>query len=82
VKFVIGRRRRAVDADALGQGLFVARWENGDRFQPLGMSEAKKLQDFFVDEKCRGGDVVVCRWVRGGRSYRVGRDIELPSRSR
>ncbi|HUJ09289.1 MAG TPA: tRNA lysidine(34) synthetase TilS [Verrucomicrobiae bacterium] len=39
------------DADALGDAPFVRTWQEGDRFQPLGMSESKKLQDFFVDEK-------------------------------
>jgi len=42
-------QKECFDADALGEGLFVRTWENGDRFQPLGMSETKKLQDFFVD---------------------------------
>ena len=48
----------------------------GDRFQPLGMTQAKKLQDFFVDARvprlwrdrvplvCAGGDIV---WVVGWR---------------
>jgi tRNA(Ile)-lysidine synthase len=40
------------DADALPQPFFTLRaWCEGDRFQPLGMSGEKKLQDFFVDEK-------------------------------
>lgn len=40
------------DADALPQQWFTLRaWREGDRFQPLGMSGEKKLQDFFVDEK-------------------------------
>lgn len=30
-------------------GLHVRRRRNGDRFQPLGMTGKKKLQDFFVD---------------------------------
>ena len=65
------------DAAALGQGLFVRTWENGDRFQPLGMSETKKLQDFFVDEKVprlrRGRVPLVCTgdgriaWIVGQR---------------
>jgi tRNA(Ile)-lysidine synthase len=65
------------DADALGEGLFVRTWESGDRFQPLGMSESKKLQDFFVDEKVprlkRGRVPLVCTadgriaWVVGQR---------------
>jgi len=39
------------DADALGAAPFVRTWQAGDRFQPLGMTGEKKLQDFFVDEK-------------------------------
>ena len=77
VKFVIGEAGEQFDADALGDGLFVRTWENGDRFQPLGMREAKKLQDFFVDEKVprrrRGRVPLVCAadgriaWVVGHR---------------
>ncbi len=77
VRFVIGEEGERFDADALGDGLFVRTWENGDRFQPLGMSEAKKLQDFFVDEKVprrrRGRVPLVCAadgriaWVVGHR---------------
>ncbi len=51
VRFVVGEEGERLDADALGDSLFVRTWEAGDRFQPLGMSETKKLQDFFVDEK-------------------------------
>ena len=41
----------SLDADALGAAPLVRTWQEGDRFQPLGMSQEKKLQDFFVDEK-------------------------------
>lgn len=37
-----------LDADRC-QDLRVRKWRKGDRFQPLGMQHAKKLQDFFVD---------------------------------
>ena len=39
------------NADALGPMPFVRTWQDGDRFQPLGMTGEKKLQDYFVDEK-------------------------------
>ena len=42
------------DLGALGAKPFVRTWREGDRFQPLGMAEEKKLQDFFVDEKVPG----------------------------
>jgi tRNA(Ile)-lysidine synthase len=77
VEFVIGEEGERFDADALGDGLFVRTWENGDRFQPLGMNGEKKLQDFFVDEKVprrrRGRVPLVCAadgriaWVVGHR---------------
>jgi tRNA(Ile)-lysidine synthase len=89
VKFVIGEEGERFDADALGQGLFVRTWENGDRFQPLGMSEAKKLQDFFVDEKVprrrRGRVPLVCAadgriaWVVG---HRIGDPFKVTERTR
>jgi tRNA(Ile)-lysidine synthase len=38
------------DAEALGESLLVRGWQNGDRFQPLGLAKGtKKLQDFYVD---------------------------------
>ncbi len=40
-----------VDASAVADGLWVRRRRRGDRFQPLGMSQEKKLQDFLVDER-------------------------------
>ncbi len=38
-----------LDADACGGALRLRRRRPGDRFQPLGLSQPKKLQDFFVD---------------------------------
>ena len=65
------------DADALGAGLTVRTWRKGDRFLPLGMKGAKKLQDFFVDAKVpqpdRGRVPLLCAadgriaWVVGYR---------------
>jgi tRNA(Ile)-lysidine synthase len=38
------------DADSLAGTVSVRGWEDGDRFQPLGMADGgKKLQDFYVD---------------------------------
>jgi tRNA(Ile)-lysidine synthase len=42
-----------VDAEAAGANLCVRRRRAGDRFQPLGLSQPKKLQDFFVDAHVR-----------------------------
>jgi tRNA(Ile)-lysidine synthase len=40
-----------MDAGAVGGALAVRCWQAGDRFQPIGMKVAKKLQDVFVDTK-------------------------------
>jgi tRNA(Ile)-lysidine synthase len=39
------------DLDKVGTELVVRRRRPGDRFQPLGMSQTKKLQDFMVDSR-------------------------------
>lgn len=40
-----------LDADRVAGPLTIRMWLPGDRFQPLGMSGTKKLQDLFVDAK-------------------------------
>ena len=45
------RLRYTEQLAALDDELVVRTREAGDRFQPLGMSGTKKLQDFMVDEK-------------------------------
>jgi len=40
-----------LDLDGVGEEIFVRRRRAGDRFQPLGMEQPKKLQDFMVDAK-------------------------------
>ena len=37
------------DRESIGNQLQVRTWIPGDRFQPLGMTGDKKLQDFFTD---------------------------------
>jgi tRNA(Ile)-lysidine synthase len=39
------------DADAVGSRLIFRHWQPGDRFQPIGMSSAIKLQDLFTNHK-------------------------------
>ncbi len=42
------------DANKVGRKLIVRQRRPGDRFQPLGMSQTKKIQDFMVDSKIPG----------------------------
>ena len=41
----------ALGPEALGPGLQIRSRRPGDRFQPLGMTNQKKLQDFFTDDR-------------------------------
>lgn len=65
-----------LDFEKLSFPLELRKWKNGDRFKPLGMSNFKKLSDFFIDEKysifdkqnqwilCSEDDIV---WIVGNR---------------
>ncbi|MFW6125969.1 MAG: tRNA lysidine(34) synthetase TilS [Chloroflexota bacterium] len=66
----------SLDLDATGADLVVRGRRAGDRFQPLGLSQPKKLQDFMVDAKIprpwRDHIPLVCSprgiaWVAGWR---------------
>jgi len=65
-----------VDADLLEKELQIKPWQPGDRFQPLGMTQFKKISDFLIDQKVPirqkealmlvwSGDKIV--WVVGHR---------------
>ncbi len=65
-----------VDGDTLASDLRIRSWAEGDWFIPLGMSERKKLSDYFVDRKISiadkrrvpllvSGDAIV--WICGER---------------
>jgi tRNA(Ile)-lysidine synthase len=43
--------REQFDAEAIGTRILVRHWREGDRFQPIGMSSAVKLQDLFANAK-------------------------------
>ena len=40
-----------LDAKAVAFPLTIGLWQDGDRFQPLGMEHSKKLSDYFIDRK-------------------------------
>lgn len=77
-----------LDFDKLSFPLKLRKWKKGDRFQPLGMRNFKKLSDFFIDQKysilekqrqwilCSGKDII---WIIGNRideRYRVTRSTK------
>lgn len=65
-----------IDSDKVEFPLLIRKWQQGDYFQPLGMSGFKKLSDFLIDQKiplhrkentwllCSGQKIV---WVIGHR---------------
>ena len=60
--------RECFDADRVGSPVRLRHWQPGDRFQPIGMSRAVKLQDFFTNQKVprdRRRRLVVAATARG-----------------
>jgi tRNA(Ile)-lysidine synthase len=81
-------RRRAerefFDADKVGGRITLRHWRPGDRFQPIGMKPALKLQDWFVNQRIPGArrrELVIAAaetgaifWVEG---LRIGENFKL-----
>jgi len=44
-------KREYFDAGKVGSKIVVRHWRAGDRFQPIGMRQAVKLQNLFVNQK-------------------------------
>jgi tRNA(Ile)-lysidine synthase len=69
--------REFMDARCIGPRLILRHWRPGDRFQPIGLAKAAKLQDLFTNAKIprdvRRLAVLACRpegkivWVEGIR---------------
>jgi tRNA(Ile)-lysidine synthase len=76
------------DADQIGGEILLRHWRAGDRFQPIGLSSAVKLQDLFVNAKIpaakRRGLVLATTaageifWVEG---LRIGERFKLTSQT-
>ncbi|MGD0253065.1 MAG: tRNA lysidine(34) synthetase TilS [Verrucomicrobiota bacterium] len=76
--------REFFDADRVGEQITLRHWRPGDRFQPIGMKSALKLQDWFVNQKiprlCRRQLVVAAAetggifWIEG---LRIGENFKL-----
>jgi tRNA(Ile)-lysidine synthase len=50
------RKAETYDADKIGGQIVLRHWRAGDRFQPIGMKSAVKLQDLFVNAKIPQAD--------------------------
>jgi tRNA(Ile)-lysidine synthase len=56
------------DADKVGNKIVLRHWRAGDRFQPIGLKSAAKLQDLFTNAKIpreRRRDLILAETVRG-----------------
>jgi len=72
------------DADKVGGKIILRHWRAGDRFQPIGLKSAVKLQDLFVNAKipaARRRELVLAAtaageifWVEG---MRIGEGFKL-----
>jgi tRNA(Ile)-lysidine synthase len=77
------------DATRVGQAICLRYWRPGDRFQPIGLARAAKLQDLFVNAKVsreerRRRVVAVAAngeifWVEG---LRIGERFKLDTQTR
>lgn len=83
------RRKEIFDADKIGGEIVLRHWRAGDRFQPVGLESAVKLQDLFVNAKipaARRRELVLAAtetgdifWVEG---LRIGEKFKLTGRTR
>ena len=77
------------DADKIGGEIILRHWRAGDRFQPIGMKSAVKLQDLFVNTKipvARRRELVLAAtvdgeifWVEG---LRIGEQFKLTPKTK
>ena len=77
------------DADKVGRRVVLRHWQPGDRFQPIGMAGAVKLQDWFTNQKVPRSErrrlVVACTdagevfWIenqRIGERFKLGPETQ------
>ena len=81
-------QKECFDADRVGSVVRLRHWQPGDRFQPIGLKSAAKLQDLFVNAKipfARRRELVLATaadgeifWVEG---LRIGERFKLTPRT-
>jgi tRNA(Ile)-lysidine synthase len=77
------------DADKVGEQVTLRHWRPGDRFQPIGMKSALKLQDWFVNQeipRARRRELVVAVAGTGGifwiEGLRIDENFKLTPQTR
>jgi tRNA(Ile)-lysidine synthase len=81
--------REFFDADKIGNKIILRHWRAGDRFQPIGLKSAAKLQDLFTNAKiprerrrslilaaAAGGEIF---WVEG---LRISENFKITPQTR
>ncbi|HTB83910.1 MAG TPA: tRNA lysidine(34) synthetase TilS [Candidatus Sulfotelmatobacter sp.] len=77
------------DADKIGGEIVLRHWRAGDRFQPIGMKSAVKLQDLFVNAKIPRAERrnLILAVAEGGEIFwverlRIGENFKLTAETR
>jgi tRNA(Ile)-lysidine synthase len=80
--------REYFDVGAVGNSVLLRHWKPGDRFQPIGMKHAVKVQDLFMNQKVpaeRRRTLVVAEASDGGifwiEGLRIGERYKLSGSS-
>lgn len=86
----LGALGECFDAEAVGEEMVLRHWQAGDRFEPIGLGRAAKLQDLFTNAKASARDrrqrVVAARasgelwWVEGLRIGEICKVTSLTKR--
>lgn len=87
VRIVAKAGMERLDADQVGGRILLRHWQAGDRFQPLGLAQAAKLQDLFTNAKvpraerrqrvvavAEGGAIFWVEGLRPGEAVRLTPD--------
>ncbi len=89
VRLPVSHQCELFDVDKVGPGAILRHWRAGDRFQPIGLSKAVKLQDIFTNLKIpkpQRHRLVIAQtlageifWVEG---LRIGERFKLVNQTR
>lgn len=83
------RGQEMFDAEKVGGTITLRHWQAGDRFQPIGMKSAVKLQDWFTNQKIPAAhrrELIVATTERGEvfwvEGLRIGERFKLGKQTR